>query len=179
MNPPLRSSFTRAVMGRKLLVCSSPCTNNLTNLWFPQVCSIGNPGAAYAKTRHSAGHTMTDLLQETFGSGQFNKDKAYGGNVSLPQLGQIYTFWQSRSFMNISGKGVRIAWNSFLLGLEPEERKEAVLVILHDELEAALGKVKAKKMGSAGGHNGLVSIIQVFGTKVGLINLRFGGGLGY
>lgn len=113
---------------------------------------------------------MTDLLRQEFGSGQFNKDKSYGGNVSLPLLDQTYTFWQSRSFMNISGKGVRIAWNSFLLGLEPEERKEAILVVLHDELEVALGKVKVKKTGSAGGHNGLISIIQAFGTKVSLIN---------
>lgn len=113
---------------------------------------------------------MTELLREAFGSSQFSKDKSYGGNVSLPLLDQTYTFWQSRSFMNISGKGVRIAWSSFLLGLEPEERKEAVLVILHDELEAALGKVKVKKTGSAGGHNGLISITQAFGTKVGLMN---------
>lgn len=111
---------------------------------------------------------MTDLLRESLGSGQFNKDKRYGGKVSLPLSDQTYTFWQSQSFMNISGKGVRVAWNSFLLGLEPEERQEAILVVVHDELEAALGKVKVKKTGSAGGHNGLVSIIQSFGTKVGL-----------
>lgn len=115
---------------------------------------------------------MTDLLREAFGSGQFNKDKAYGGNVSFPTSDQTYTFWQSRSFMNISGKGVRVAWNSFLLGLESEERQEAVLVVVHDELEAALGKVKVKKTGSAGGHNGLVSIIQAFGTKVGSVEFK-------
>jgi PTH1 family peptidyl-tRNA hydrolase len=79
--------------------------------------------------------------------------------------------------MNISGKGVKTAWNSFMLGLESEEKGAAVLVIVHDELEVALGKVKVKKTGSAGGHNGLISITQQFQTKVGIGDLvvRFGG----
>lgn len=70
--------------------------------------------------------------------------------------------------MNISGKPVKTAWNQFLRGLEEEEKENAVLVVLHDELEVALGKVKVKNTGSAGGHNGLVSCIQQLQTKVNI-----------
>lgn len=110
---------------------------------------------------------MTDLLQGVFSSGEFSKDKRSGGKISLSDYDQTFTLWQSQSFMNISGKGVQKAWNSFLVGLEPGEKETAVLVVVHDELEVALGKVKVKKTGSAGGHNGLTSIIQQLQTKVG------------
>lgn len=119
---------------------------------------------------------MTNLLREAFSSGEFNKDKGYGGRISLPLHDRTYTFWQSQSFMNISGKGVQTAWNAFRMGLEPGEKEMALLVIVHDELEAALGKVKVKKTGSAGGHNGLTSIIQTLQTRVSTGGLGFWGG---
>lgn len=68
--------------------------------------------------------------------------------------------------MNISGAGVNRAWRTFLTGLDPAERDHAVLVVVHDEMEVALGAVKVKKTGSAGGHKGLISIIAALGTKV-------------
>ena len=69
--------------------------------------------------------------------------------------------------MNLSGKPVRAAWKAFLKGLDDdEERRQAVLVVLHDEMEVPLGKVKVKRTGSAGGHNGIISCISHLGTKV-------------
>ena len=67
--------------------------------------------------------------------------------------------------MNLSGPAVALAWKSFLKDLNVEERHRARLVIMHDELEAPLGKIKVTKGGSAKGHNGLKSCITSFGGK--------------
>ena len=74
--------------------------------------------------------------------------------------------------MNASGKGVAAAYKSFLLSLPVEERTNARLVILHDELEQPLGKVKVKVGGSAKGHNGIKSVMASLGgtelVKIGV-----------
>lgn len=67
--------------------------------------------------------------------------------------------------MNISGKPVRSAWTRFLSTLTPEERSRALLVVLHDELEKELGKVKVKAKGSHGGHNGIRSCMEHLGGQ--------------
>lgn len=128
------------------------------------VCSIGNPGA-YLSTRHSAGHTITTLLRDTLGHTYFTKSKPHSGDLATHDADPTYTLWQSKSLMNISGAGVNRAWRTFLTGLDPAERDHAVLVVVHDEMEVALGAVKVKKTGSAGGHKGLISIIAALGTK--------------
>lgn len=129
------------------------------------VCSIGNPGP-YLPTRHSAGHAITTLLAEHLGHSRFTRSKPHSGDISAPPSDDdTYTLWQSRSLMNVSGKGVRSAWNAFLAGLDAEQQKRAVLVIVHDEMEVALGAVKVKKTGSAKGHNGITSIIESLQTK--------------
>ncbi|KAF3915570.1 hypothetical protein ABW21_db0205739 [Orbilia brochopaga] len=68
------------------------------------------------------------------------------------------TLFQSTAFMNVSGPAVAKAWKSFISGIHGPERSAALLIVLHDELEKAVGTVKYKKDGSAGGHNGLSSI---------------------
>lgn len=74
--------------------------------------------------------------------------------------------------MNISGKSVATAWKAFLKEQSSEERSRAKLIILHDELESPLGKIKFKTGGSAKGHNGLKSCVASLGgmefTRVGI-----------
>lgn len=77
-----------------------------------------------------------------------------------------YTLFQSQSYMNLSGKPVKSAWQTFLKELLPDEQERALLVVLHDELEKPLGQVKLKKTGSPQGHNGITSIIATLNTKV-------------
>ena len=89
-----------------------------------------------------------------------------------------YTLFQSPSLMNISGKAVKKAWKAFMVELSDEEKKDALLVVLHDELEAALGRVKVKKGGSARGHNGLVSCAESLGSMVGVVIVCSGRGRG-
>ena len=74
--------------------------------------------------------------------------------------------------MNVSGKGVAAAYKSFLRDLPSDERATAQLVVLHDELEQPLGKIKMKVGGSAKGHNGIKSVVGCLGgaelVKIGV-----------
>ncbi len=78
--------------------------------------------------------------------------------------------------MNISGKPVSTAYRSFLSSLpSSSDRSTTRLVIVHDELEVAVGKVKVKRGGSARGHNGIKSCVEALGGKP---FLRVGVGIG-
>ncbi|KAH8647054.1 peptidyl-tRNA hydrolase [Tricladium varicosporioides] len=121
------------------------------------VCSIGNP-APYTNTLHSAGHTVLNSLASSLGYPAFQKSKSYDGAVSI---GPDFMLWQSRSLMNVSGKGVAAAWRQF----QKESRGEPTrLVVVHDELELPFGDVRVKDGAlSARGHNGLKDITQRLG----------------
>lgn len=77
--------------------------------------------------------------------------------------------------MNVSGPAVATAWKTFLRDLPNEDRARAKLVIVHDELESPLGKIKVKIGGSARGHNGLKSCVSSLG---GMASTRIGVGIG-
>ena len=145
------------------------------------ICSIGNPGKQYANTLHSAGHLVAKKLQERLDFTPWQKSKRHGnGLVSSPMSAPTgdgssdWTLWQSTSLMNISGKGVKGAhdtWAKEKLSGENAEDKEAggggggragKLVIVHDELEKPLGEVtlNVRQGASAKGHNGLKSILM-------------------
>lgn len=142
------------------------------------VCSIGNPGSTYANTLHSAGHTALNRLAERLGYPPFHKDRTLGNGLvsKAPTTGESgdWTLWQSTSYMNDSGKGVRaayLAWSRHLPG------GEGRLVVVHDELEKTLGAVTVKPAqgASAKGHNGLKSIFAVMGQ---VPVMRIGIGIG-
>merc|ERR1712093_416105 len=117
------------------------------------VCSIGNPGP-YLNTLHSAGHTVLSALASSLSYPSFQKSRIYPNG--LVSIGSDFTLWQSTSLMNVSGPGVASAWRHF----QKESRGEDTrLVVVHDELEIALGQVKVRPgAASAKGHNGLKRI---------------------
>lgn len=129
------------------------------------MCSIGNPTSAYRNTRHSAGHAVLELIRETLEYPAFEHSHQFGGRVSRG-LYDGYTLFESSSYMNLSGKPVASAWKTFQRELDEEDKKRAMLVVLHDNLDKPMGVVKVKKTGSANGHNGITSIINSLGTKV-------------
>ncbi|KAJ5641531.1 hypothetical protein N7490_005531 [Penicillium lividum] len=157
-----------------------PLTGSPRRLLF--IASIGNQGP-YRRTRHSAGHILLDELLPRLRSNWTSSDAA----TQTPPIGAYYTTWYSPSFMNESGpKLVRQMVKSFqrqeevlkgsslspwLDGLVPSgsgsgsgQSIPATLVILHDELEAPLGKVRVKRGGpeiaSLRGHRGLISVCE-------------------
>ena len=174
------------------LVVAMPPANPLPLL----VCSIGNPGATYANTLHSAGHIVTSFIAERKVYQPFSK--GLSGLVSRPDDTRLsfsltgfkkvqgapptpeddWTFWQSLSLMNVSGVGVKKAYAAWLAELRrrTSPTQEGRLVVVHDELESALGKVSVRESGaSARGHNGLKSCQQQLG---GVKWWRVGVGIG-
>ncbi|OSS45335.1 hypothetical protein B5807_10429 [Epicoccum nigrum] len=174
------------------LIAVMPPANPLPLL----VCSIGNPGATYANTLHSAGHIVTSFIAERKVYQPFSK--GLSGLVSRPDDTRLsfsltgfkkvqgappgpeddWTFWQSLSLMNVSGVGVKKAYAAWLAELRrrTSPTQEGRLVVVHDELESALGKVSVRESGaSARGHNGLKSCQQQLG---GVKWWRVGVGIG-
>ncbi|KAK5733936.1 hypothetical protein LTR17_009343 [Elasticomyces elasticus] len=129
------------------------------------ICSVGNPGSSYANTLHSAGHTVVNRLAEHLGYSGLRKDRELGNGLVArpPSSGGAgdWTLWQSTSYMNESGKGVKAAFTSWAKHMPAGE--EGRLVVVHDELEKPLGAVTLKltQGASAKGHNGLKSIMSV------------------
>ena len=123
------------------------------------VASIGNP-PPYSYTFHSAGHVLCNALNALLGHGPFTRSISPTG---LTSAGPAYTLYQSPVAMNISGKPVASAYKAFLRSLPEEERATAKLVVLHDDLETGLGRIKLKVGGSARGHNGIKDCMRAMG----------------
>lgn len=176
-----------------------PLAKALAQTAYPLIiCSIGNPGATYSNTLHSAGHVITSYLSERKAYKPFTK--GLSGLVSrpdnmtmtfgilrgyskvegdAPQPENDWTFWQSTTLMNVSGSSVKKAYGEWLRSVKSASGSSATegrLVVIHDELESALGKVTVRDGGaSAKGHNGLKSCQQQLG---GIKWWRVGVGIG-
>ncbi|KAB8297020.1 hypothetical protein EYC80_002418 [Monilinia laxa] len=154
-------------------ITRTPTPPTLTTMSTPRllICSIGNP-APYTNTLHSAGHTIVSLLGPLLNNPPFSKSRAHGNGLLSP--GYPYTLWKSTSLMNVSGAGVSSAWTTFLR--ESSSSDECKLIVIHDELELAPGRVNVKAgSNSPKGHNGLKSIRD---TLRGQPYTRIGIGIG-
>lgn len=128
------------------------------------VASLGNSSPAYKNTFHSTGHTVIEEIRPMLFSDRFVRERAFGNG--LISRGKFITLWQSPSLMNVSGKALAPAWKAFLSEIPNEERSRARLVILHDDLDNQLGKIKVKTGGSAKGHNGIKDcVLRLQGTE--------------
>ncbi|KAI9749151.1 MAG: diphosphomevalonate decarboxylase [Chaenotheca gracillima] len=134
------------------------------------VASLGNPTSTYAHTLHSAGHTALKSLalrlrypslspRSSVSHPSFGRSLPPDSDLSPSEdVASRATLWMSPVLMNVSGPAVIRAWKSWLATTEDKGR-ERKLVIVHDELEAALGAVKVRAGSlSARGHNGIKSV---------------------
>lgn len=119
------------------------------------IAGLGNIGDEYTDTRHNIGFIVADALamslKSTFSPGRL----AAVAKGSLK--GRLITLIRPTTYMNLSGKAVRYWMNKE--NVVPEN----ILVIV-DDLALPLGTLRLRKMGSDGGHNGLISIIETLGT---------------
>lgn len=126
---------------------------------------LGNPGGAYAETRHNMGFMLIDHLAARF-SVAINREKfdvAFGrGRVADNEV----LLAKPMAYMNRSGPPIRRLADYF--GISGEE-----MLIAHDDIDLAFTKLKIKKKGGHGGHNGVKSIIDAFGSR-DFIRLRMG-----
>ena len=125
------------------------------------VVGLGNPGDRYRATRHNVGFRAVDLLAERHG-GTFEArgdlgDKAWTARVTVS--GHPVVLAKPRTFMNRSGSAVLA-----LLRKHPVEPKTG-LVIVFDDADLELGKVRVRPEGGHGGQNGMRSILEVIGTR--------------
>ncbi|KAL2111313.1 hypothetical protein VUR80DRAFT_10267 [Thermomyces stellatus] len=119
------------------------------------VISLGNQ-APYYDTFHSAGHHALNALQRLLPSQPPFTPTRLGKKSPLASLGARYALVQSPTYMNTSGPWVSAAWRQFAQEHGP---RGLALVLVHDELEAALGVVKRRDWGrSHRGHNGVKSV---------------------
>lgn len=139
------------------------------------VVSIGNP-APLTNTLHSAGHVLLNTLASYANAPRPNPNRRYANGLTSQAVVEDVMFWQSPSFMNVSGPAVASAWRSFCKD-HPDANPH--LVILHDELELNTGryKVSTGRGRSARGHNGLKSIMAQRGFRE-LEFSRIGVGIG-
>lgn len=119
------------------------------------VC-LGNPGDKYENTRHNAGFLVADKLSERQNKPiQRLKFKALTNILTIG--GEKTLIMKPITYMNLSGEAVRPAADFYKI---PPER----ILVVSDDTALALGRLRIRAKGSAGGHNGLKSIIQHLGT---------------
>ena len=131
------------------------------------IVGLGNPGEEYAATRHNLGFMLIDKLASEEGIAV--KRRECNSLVGQGQVeGDVTKLVKPLTFMNLSG----IAVSCLLRKVEKEEPVKQ-LVVISDDLALPLGKIRIRERGSAGGHNGLKSIIAEVGTDE-FIRLRIG-----
>ncbi len=132
------------------------------------IVGLGNPGAEYAKTRHNTGFRALDLLAEKYGirvvTSKFN---ALVGDGMIGNYRCI--LMKPQTFMNASGEAVGPA--AAFYKIAPDH-----IVVLYDDIYLPIGKLRIRKNGSAGGHNGMKSIISHVGSE-DFPRIRIGVGL--
>ena len=123
--------------------------------WVPRlVTGLGNPGAAYEQTRHNIGFMVTDVLAARLGSA-FQTEKRWHSHVAKIANGWLQ---KPQTYMNLSGRAVAGLARFHKLAVRE------VLVVC-DDVDLPLGRLRLRPSGSAGGHNGLKSIIEALGSS--------------
>ena len=130
------------------------------------VVGLGNPGKKYAGTRHNIGFMVLERLAAARGLGFKQQSKLQGLAADFGLGDQRLRLLMPQTFMNDSGRSIRAALNWY--GLTPNQ-----LLVLVDDMDLPLGRLRLRAQGSAGGHNGLRSTIQHLGTQ-GFPRLRIG-----
>ncbi|WP_417263289.1 aminoacyl-tRNA hydrolase [Celeribacter sp.] len=127
---------------------------------------LGNPGAKYAHNRHNIGFMVLDRIAEDHGFGPWRAK--FQAQVTEGRLGgDKVILLKPETFMNLSGQSVGEAMRFYKL-------TPADVVVFHDELDLAPGKVRVKSGGGHAGHNGLRSIHQHIGAEYDRVRLGIG-----
>lgn len=131
------------------------------------IVGLGNPGVKYEKTRHNAGFMVLDRIAEMNGV-SISKNKFEGKHVKTKINGEDVILLKPETFMNLSGFSVRACMDFYKIS-----RKD--LLIIYDDLDTPVGSIRLKAKGSAGGHNGMKSVIQsVLGEDFNRIRVGIG-----
>ncbi len=119
---------------------------------------LGNPGARYVDTRHNVGFMVLERMAAAEGASFRAQARLQGQLAEIGHGEQRLRLLMPQTYMNESGRAIRAALDWFRL--EP-----AQLLVLVDDMDLPLGRLRLRASGSAGGHNGLRSTIQHLGTQ--------------
>lgn len=122
------------------------------------IVGLGNPGREYENTRHNIGFAAMDVLAEKYNI-DINRTKFKGEYGEGFINGNKVILLKPYTFMNLSGESVREAIDFYKL-------TEEQVLIIYDDISLELGRLRIREKGSAGGHNGIKSIINHMGTDV-------------
>ena len=122
------------------------------------IVGLGNPGAEYENTKHNVGFHVVDTLFSYFEQRNNYKEKWQGLYGSTTYAQNKVHFLKPQTYMNRSGQSVSQFYTFYKI--VPER-----LIVVHDDLDMAPGRVKLVKGGGAGGHNGIKSIVSSIGTN--------------
>ena len=118
---------------------------------------LGNPGKKYAKSRHNIGFLLLESLSKKYNSNFLLKEKLKSQCSEFKIKDSTYRLFLPNTFMNNSGDAVRAIVDWYKINLDQ-------LFIILDDKDLPLGKIRFRKKGSSGGHNGLKSIIEKLQT---------------
>ena len=132
------------------------------------VVGLGNPGAQYANTPHSVGFEVVDRIAESCGATWEEKRQFKCLMTRATLAGQSVLLVKPQTYMNLSGESVAPV-------VKYHNATEADLIVVQDDIDLAVGKLRIRKAGSCGGHNGIRNIIDRLGTQ-GFVRIKLGVG---
>lgn len=122
------------------------------------IAGLGNPTKEYEHTRHNAGFDTIDMIAEQYHIGMSEKKhKAIIGKGHIE--GNKVILVKPQTYMNLSGESIREVVDYYKIDEESE------LIVIYDDISLEPGKLRIRKKGSAGGHNGIKNIIAQLGTQ--------------
>ncbi len=131
------------------------------------IVGLGNPGVKYEKTRHNAGFMVLDRIAQMNGV-SISKNKFEGKHIKTKIAGEDVILLKPETYMNLSGLSVRACMDFYKISKED-------LLVIYDDLDTPVGSIRLKSKGSAGGHNGMKSVIQaVLGEDFDRIRVGIG-----
>lgn len=124
------------------------------------IVGLGNPGPKYTNTRHNAGFLVVDELCRRLGVSMRSERQAEHGRVPATQApgGTELLLLKPLTFMNLSGKAVQAA-------MARTRAKPESLLVIHDDIDLPLGRLRFKQGGGAGGQRGVASIMGAIGPN--------------
>jgi len=128
---------------------------------------LGNPGLRYENTRHNAGFISADIIAKEVGV-KINRAKFSALTATVKLGGKQVLILKPQTYMNLSGSPVRQAMRYYKLPLDN-------VVVISDDVSLPSGKLRVRRRGSAGGHNGLKDIIAKCGGE-NFLRIRIGVG---
>lgn len=133
------------------------------------IAGLGNPGFRYRNTRHNVGFKVLDAFSKEHGIKI--KKRGYQGIYGTgSHAGEEIILFKPHTYMNLSGIAVKSIYSSYL-------DKESDLLIVTDDFNLPFGRIRIKDKGSAGGHNGLKSIIGQLGPEFHRVRLGVADGV--